>query len=379
MPRNRTLTVASRIITQIRRDHRTVGLIFIVPIVVLSLLSYIIRLPAGDMHLGVVNEDEGSSSPLGISFTLVDELLERLKESENLTIIEISNAEAEEKLKGGEVDAVLFFAEDFTSRLVEEQRIEFNLLLEGSDPSLNARAQGVLGGELISAMQSLEGLPGGPPPFELEVETQYLYAGEDFDNLDSLAPVFIAFIAFFLIFLLTGVSFLRERAGGTLERLMATPVTRLEVVLGYMIGFGFFALIQSAVILLFVIYVLGIHYVGNPALIFLVEALLTIGSVNLGIFLSTYAKNELQIVQFMPLVIFPQALLSGILVPVEEFPDWLQRVAYLLPLTYANTALRNVMLKGFTVSEIGGELAVLAGFALLMILLSAITLRREVV
>ncbi|MBI2845962.1 MAG: ABC-2 transporter permease [Chloroflexi bacterium] len=378
MPKTRTLTVAWRIITQIRRDHRTVGLIFIVPMVVIGLLGYIIRLPAEDINLAIVNEDQGFSSPLGMSFSLGDELVEALQESEDLVISEISESEAEENLKAGEIDAVLVFDEDFTQRVAEEQRIEFILLLEGSDPALNTRVQGTMSREFIEAVQRIEGLPGGPPPFKLEVETQYLYAGQNFDTLDSLAPVFIAFVAFFLIFLLTGVSFLRERAGGTLERLMATPVTRLEVVLGYMIGFGFFALIQSAVILLFVIYILGIHYVGNPALIFLVEALLTIGSVNLGIFLSTYAKNELQIVQFIPLVITPQVLLSGILVPVEEFPNWLQGLAYLMPLTYANQALKNVMLKGFDLYQIGWELAVLAGFALLMIFLSALTLRREV-
>src|SRR2546425_8943440 len=147
----------------------------------------------------------------------------------------------------------------------------------------------------------------------------------------------------------------------------------------YFLGFTLFALVQSLMILLFVIFALRVHYSGNLSLVFLITALLTIGSVNLGIFLSTFAQNEFQIVQFMPLVFGIQVFLSGIFWPIAQLPALLQPISYVLPLTYANDALRGVMLKGDGFSEISGQLIALVVFALLMVLLSSLTVRRQIV
>ena len=153
-------------------------------------------------------------------------------------------------------------------------------------------------------------------------------------------------IVFFLVFVVTSVSFLRERSQGTLERLMASPLRRGEIVLGYMLGFGLVALVQSLLVLVFALTVLRIHNEGNVLLVFLLEALLAIGAVNLGIFLSMFARTEFQAVQFIPIVLLPQVLLSGILFPIANEPGPLQYVSNVLPLTYAVYGMRDVMLKG---------------------------------
>ncbi len=215
-------------------------------------------------------------------------------------------------------------------------------------------------------------------PFTVN-DPRYLYGGPQYTFNDSIAPVFIGIFSFFFVFLLTSVAFLRERSQGTIERVMASPLTRAELVIGYVCGFTIFALIQSLVILLFVVFALQVHYSGNLALVFLVSVLLTIGSVNLGIFLSTFAQNEFQIVQFMPLVFGIQVFLSGIFWPIAQLPALLQPISYVLPLTYANDALRGVMLKGDGFSEISGQLIALVVFALLMVLLSSLTVRRQIV
>jgi ABC-2 type transport system permease protein len=210
------------------------------------------------------------------------------------------------------------------------------------------------------------------------VQTSYLFAGKEFDTMDFVAPVFIAFLALFFVFLLTCVSFLRERSQGTMERLLATPANRLEVVLGYMGGLGLFALIQVAVILFFTVWVLKIHTLGSLGLVFVVIALLAVVGVSMGILASAFARSEFQVVQFIPLVIIPQALLSGLFWPVEEMPTYLQPLAYVMPLTYVNRALRDVMLKGWGLAEIWPDLLILLGFATLLIALGALTMRREV-
>src|SRR3979411_3487713 len=114
---------------------------------------------------------------------------------------------------------------------------------------------------------------------------------------------------------------------------MASPLRRAEIVLGYMLGFTVLALVQSAEVLAFSLLVLHVHNVGNVALIFLLEALMAIAAVNLGIFLSMFARTEFQAVQFIPLVIVPQVLLSGILFPVSTEPKPLQYVSDALSLT----------------------------------------------
>ncbi len=194
--------------------------------------------------------------------------------------------------------------------------------------------------------------------------------------LDYIAPALLATLALFFSFLLTGISFLRERSQGTMERLMASPVSRLDIVVGYLFGFYIFALTQTLIILLFTIYVLDVHYFGDLWQIFVFQIVVIAGAVNLGIFISTFARNEFQMVQFIPLILFPQIFLCGVIWPVEQMPDYLQWLSAILPLKYAVDGLRDIMLAGKSLIDVWVELAVLIGFAAVMSVLAAVTLRR---
>ena len=194
--------------------------------------------------------------------------------------------------------------------------------------------------------------------------------------LDYIAPALLASVALFFSFLLTGISFLRERSQGTMERLMASPISRLDIVVGYLFGFFIFALTQTLIVLLFTIYVLDVHYYGDLWQIFVFQVVIITGAVNLGIFISTFARNEFQMVQFIPLIIFPQIFLCGVIWPVEQMPDYLQWLSKVLPLTYAVDGLRDIMLVGKNLLDVGFELAVLVGFAVVISALAALTLKR---
>lgn len=194
--------------------------------------------------------------------------------------------------------------------------------------------------------------------------------------LDYIAPALLAALALFFGFLLTGISFLRERSQGTLERLMASPLSRLDIVVGYLCGFFVFALAQTLIILLFTIYVLDVNYRGDLWQIFIFQVVVIIGAVNLGIFISTFARNEFQMVQFIPLIILPQVFLCGVIWPVEQMPDYLQWLSAVLPLTYAVDGLRNIMLNGQNLMDVSFELGVLVIFTILISIIAAVTLRR---
>ena len=380
----RILALANRIIRQVLRDKRTLALIFVVPLVIMTLL-YLVLTSTGNVHtLALVR-------PTGAGSDRVNALLDSfLPAQDKLKTIDISANQVDSTLKNGNADAAIVFPPDFVRQIVAGQHPTVRIVLEGSDPTvasvMNDTASALvhqLGVALATVLaQQGQGIQTPPVltttlPFTVDTP-QYLYGGPQYTFNDSIAPVFIGLFSFFFVFLLTSVSFLRERSQGTIERVMVSPLTRTELVMGYIFGFALFALVQSLMILLFVVFALRVHYSGNLALVFLVTVLLTVGSVNLGIFLSSFAQNEFQVVQFIPLVLGIQVFLSGIFWPVAQLPAGLQPVSYILPLTYANNALRGVMLKGNSFGDIAGELTALLVFALLMVFLSALSIRRQV-
>jgi len=198
----------------------------------------------------------------------------------------------------------------------------------------------------------------------------------DKSTLDYTAPAILAVLIFFFGFLLTGISFYRERSQGTLERLMASPVSRLDIVGGYLLGFLLFALLQTLILFFYLIYVLKINYHGELWQILVFQVLIGIGAVCLGTFFSVFAKNEFQMIQFIPLIIVPQVFLCGLLWPVSQMPDYLQWIAKFLPLTYGVEGIRALMLQGQNLLDIGKDVSVLAAYAVGLLILASLTLRR---
>ena len=194
--------------------------------------------------------------------------------------------------------------------------------------------------------------------------------------LNRVAPGLLGTFVMFFTFLLTGVSFLRERAQGTLERLMTTTVARGDILVGYLLGFLLFATIQAAVILTFTIVALQIEYQGNIIEIVAVLLLVVMVAVNLGIFVSTFANNEFQVVQFIPIVLLPQIFLSGVIIPTDQMPSVMEAISVVLPLTYAVEGLREIMVMGQSLADVWTDLVILAGFGLGLLIAALATLRR---
>src|SRR5262249_12671563 len=151
-----------------------------------------------------------------------------------------------------------------------------------------------------------------------------------------------------------------------------------ELVMGYMLGFGLFSIVQAVLLVLFTVYVLQINYLGNLFAVFVVTLALVLGAVTLGILLSAFARNELPAVQFIPILILPQVFLSGLLWPVQEMPNWLQAIARLMPLTYAIDALTSIMVRGQSLASTWRDLAILLSFAAVIALVAAASVKREV-
>jgi len=387
----RVAAVARRIAEGFRRDRRSLALLIIAPLVIVALLGWVLR-DQKQAAVDIVAVNEAGV----VGDRVVSALQKAAADADNGTTVGTAGSRdaAVAALRDGTADLALVIPRSFLSDVGAGKSPTLTIITEGTDPAAESGAFASLQGLLPSVARSIVP-PGGSAPIVPTVQHETVYLSPDADQLDVLAPVFLGLFAYFFVFILTGISFLRERVGGTLERLLATPVTRGEIVVGYSIGFTVFATIQ---VLLLTLYILGkldvptigpigaftiglnVQSAGSPLIAFFVGFLLALGAVNLAIFLSTFARTELQIVQFIPIVIVPQGLLGGIFWPIDRLPDVLNWIAHVLPVTYAVDALREVMLKGADLGSatVQTDLLVLAGIAIVFVVLASLTIKREV-
>ena len=194
---------------------------------------------------------------------------------------------------------------------------------------------------------------------------------------NSVGPAMLGVFPFVVMFLVTSITTLRERVSGTLERLMAMPIGKLDIVMGYALAFSIFGILQSLLTSSVAIYLLGLDVAGPQWFVVLVALADTLLGVALGLLVSAFARTEFQAVQFMPALVIPQILVCGLLVPLEKLPDLLEAIAYWLPLTYAVDALNRVVTEADLSSEAWWSVAVVGMFVVGSILLGALTLRRQ--
>jgi ABC-2 type transport system permease protein len=392
MSGRRIVAVARRIAQGFRRDERTLGLVFVVPLVVTALLGWVLR-DQKDETVAVVLVNEAGPAGQRISDALTAATLGAPNGVDVLLVADTRDA-AIAAIKAGNGDLAIVIPATLASDMQSGTAPTFTIITEGTDPSAEGARFAKLQALLLSVAPTLAP-PGSPVGLLPHLERQTIYLSPTANTVDVLSPVFLGYFGYFFVFLLTGISFLRERIGGTLERLLATPVTRGEIVLGYSLGFGLFATLQVIVLTVFILNAvavpaigpipaftigLGVTSAGSPILAFAIAVLLGLGAVNLGIFLSTFARTELQVIQFIPLVIVPQGLLGGIFWPIDRLPDVLQVAAHLMPMTYAVDGLRAVMLKGADLGDQGVrlDLAVLGAVAIFFVVIATATIKREV-
>lgn len=383
----RVRSLTRRIVDQFRHDHRTLALLFVAPIFIMALLGWVLEGQASpEPRVGIANEAGEAADAIVVA---LEEAVVEAGGTVSDAIPDESRARA--AIDERTIDVAVVLPQELGAPGGERPEVLF--LSPGLNPAAESTSVAVLQAALGDAIRDQL-----PPPLTgvlPEVRYEAVYASDAAEELDTLAPVFVGYFAYFFVFILTGISFLRERVGGTLERLMATPITRGEIVLGYSIGFGIFATIQVALVMAFTILRfdipsigplpafwigLGVPVTGSPLLAYLLALVLGLGAVSLGIFLSTFARTELQILQFIPIVIIPQGLLGGIFWPVETLPDLLQPLARVLPITYAVEGLREVFIAGADLGTwtVQLDLLVLTGIAALFVVLAAATIRREV-
>jgi len=196
-------------------------------------------------------------------------------------------------------------------------------------------------------------------------------------TFDRVGLTMLGIFPFVVMFLVTSIAMLRERTSGTLERLLTTPIARLDLLLGYGAAFGLAAAVQAVVTVTVATTLYDLDIAGSLWLVILIAVLDAVLGVALGLLASAFARSEFQAVQFMPVIVLPQFFLSGLLVPREQMAGWLQAISDALPLTYAVEALQEVGRSASATGIMWRDVAIVAGAALLALALAAATLRRR--
>ncbi|MCY7063968.1 ABC transporter permease [Streptococcus oralis] len=351
----RTIAIAKKVIKELLRDKRTLALMFIAPVFIMWLMNFMFS-ASTTVNVKLATQD----LPTGL-VTKMDEL-------DHVDVETYQDLDqAKEALANEKVDAVISYKDgeyqvdyantDASKTSMIRQVLRTSIASEGTD-------------QLVSRVK--QALPDAKTP---EIKESYQYGDENTSFFTSMIPVLIGFVVFFFVFLISGMALLKERTSGTLERLLATPVKRSEIVYGYMLSYGIIAIFQTAVVVLAAIWLLDVEVVGSILNVIIVNVVLALVALAFGILLSTLAKSEFQMMQFIPLVIMPQLFFSGI-IPLSSMGEWALTVGKFLPLTYSGDAISQIILYGHNLGDILPNLGVLMIFLIILTIFNIVGLRR---
>lgn len=373
----RVLAVTRRVFSDIRNDKRTLALVFVAPIFAMFVFGLAFSGDVENVHVIVVNHDKGFTVPGGNFTSLSAEIISNLDQNTlDITYMD-SNELAVDQVEKGKAYAVIIFPEKFTENVYTKVRnpnssVNTQITIRADESVVNIK--NAIYGAVTDALTTT--LNGEGFKSSITINSYAVY-GSNAQFIDFFVPGIMAFVVYLLTTLLTLITFVGERVNGTLERILATPLTEGEIVAGYGITFSILGTIQAALLLIIGILVFNIMVVGNVIYAFITIALLAIVCQSLGILLSSLAKRIEQAIQFLPFVILPAFLLSGIFWPIEAIPVWLRPLSYLVPPTYAVDANRAVMLKGWGLNMIWQDIVALILFAIVFLGLAVWSLKRK--
>ena len=354
----RLRAVAKKEVRQLSRDRVTFGMIVGVPLLQITLFGYAINYDV--RNLATVIQDDANTS---MSREFIAQL--RATQVVHVSHTTASSAELDRLMREGRASMAVVIPRDFERRLQSDTRPVVQILVDGSQPSI----AGVAGG--IAAMPILARHGEGPysggkrmEPRRIEIRTLY---NPEKRTAVQIVPALIGVILSMTMVLFTSGAIVRERERGNLELLIATPLGRLELMVGKLLPYVGIGLIQTTLILIVGSYLFNVPVVGKLANLYAATLLFIAASLGLGLFVSTLAHTQFQAFQLAFVTMLPSILLSGFMFPFEGMPVVAQWIAQVLPLTHFNVIVRGIMLRGADLPEVWPQLVKLALFLCVML------------
>jgi ABC-2 type transport system permease protein len=367
---SRTGAMASKEALHIRRDPRTLYLALGMPVMLLTLFGYGVRFEIDGLPLGVVDLDHTRSSQ-----ALVDAFLAAEEFEEVVRLPSPDAADAE--FRAARAGAALVIARGFEHAVLRDEATAVQLLVDGSDGvvanQILAKAEAVVRSHgrtlLPSHLQALE------PPLQVKVWTRYNPSGA---SAIFMVPGLAAYLLAISAVLLTALTVAGEWERGSMEQLFASPVGRLEIVVGKLLPYLALGLVELLVVIAFGMVAFEVPFRGSLLALFLIGFFFLVGMLGQGLLISVIAKNQLVATQAGALsALLPSMLLSGMLFPIENMPAPLQGLSYVIPARYFVHALRGVLLKGNGLESLWPDLLAQVAFAVLVITIATVRFQRR--
>ena len=399
----RTIAIMNRVLKELFRDKRTLALMFIAPILIMLLMSVIFNTNSSTdvtvgtvsvshklnqqmadiKHVTVKKYETKSAAKKALAKESIDAIVKKNGNNYSLTYANTDSTKT--------ATVKIAFKNALTATSINQLK---SALKKSTKATVKMQAQlqaiqkqqavatAKAGGSAVAAKQaastkatSTTTTTKSTSQKTPKITNHYVYGDKDTGYFAKMLPILMGFFVFFFVFLISGMALLKERTTGTLDRLLATPVRRASIVFGYMLSYGILAVIQTILIVLVTVWMLGTEVVGSMVSIIVINLILALVALAFGILLSTFANSEFQMMQFIPLVIVPQIFFSGI-IPLDSMATWVKAISYIIPIKYAGDAVSDIMMRGTSIFDLGFDIGILLIFLVVLTFLNIVGLKR---
>jgi ABC-2 type transport system permease protein len=344
-----------------------------IPAIIMLIFGFVLGGQAKNLPVIVDNQDAGYTVHVGqnsTSFNFGNKVLSSLQSDDRVKLSQGSFDSGKTGVDNGTYYAAITFPANFSEVLIlrnggQSISAPVTIYIDGTNPTIEATVLAAV----QSSLQNTFGSGG------VVLNEQLAFGGVQFSSLDISIPAVISMVLTQTVLLVSLIVIVRETTSGVLSRLYATPLSAFERLLGYSIALLVLGMAMTGVVLFIGLGIFGAVVQGSLALLFLGAVLYASLNIFLAVFLSNFARNELQAVQMVPLITLTSMALSGMLIPVDSFPGWVQTVARFVPMYYANRMFEGIMLKGYGIGNLAQQFAILSGIAALFFVLAVMTVK----
>jgi len=397
----RTIGIMNRVLKELFRDKRTLALMFIAPILIMLLMSVIFntnsstdvsvgtvavshklnKQMADIKHVTVKTYDTKTAAKKALKNEKIDAIVKKNGSNYSLTYantdstktatVKMAFKNALTATSVNQLKSALKKSTQATVKLQAQLQAVQQQQAAAKATSNATAAKQATSTKATSMTMATKSTSQKTP----KITNHYVYGDKDTGYFAKMLPILMGFFVFFFVFLISGMALLKERTSGTLDRLLATPVKRSSIVFGYMLSYGVLAILQTVLIVLVTVWMLGIEVVGNMLSVIVINLILALVALAFGILLSTFANSEFQMMQFIPLVIVPQIFFSGI-IPLDSMAAWVKDISYIIPIKYAGDAVTDIIMRGTSIWQLGSDIGILLIFLIVLTVLNIVGLKR---
>jgi ABC-2 type transport system permease protein len=350
----RILAVVRKEVRQLRRDRLTFGMIIGIPVIQLLMFGYAINMDVRNLDAAVADMAGTSASRQIVADLVQSQIIEITAQAD-------SADELERLMRQGKISVGIYIPPDFDRRLQQADRSAMHLFVDGSDTVvLNAAAQ-------LAMVQQSRTSPYNDQPPLMELRTFY---NPERRSPVTTVPGLIGVILTMTMIMFTAVAIVRERERGNLELLITTPVKTPELMLAKITPYVLIGLLQVTLVLILGRFLFEVTMLGSLLDTYIVTLVFIITNLALGLLISTLVSTQFQAMQLAFFILLPSILLSGFIFPFSGMPRAAQLIAEALPLTHFIRLIRGVVLRGASLQELAGELAILGLFIVVLMSLA---------